>query len=178
MAEKISRSEQKRRHKQVGALAEELTALSDKDLKTLEFEDEILDEIKTVRTVKGGARKRQVKYLAKLLHTIELDPVYEFLKRRKGSQLKDNQQFHEAERLRDAVINEALAVHQQYRVANQTWDLDYPSELIPQAGRDYRFLDPDQLRKSTYQYAKTRNKVHYRELFRMIKAAIEQQKLV
>ena len=36
-------------------------------------------------------------------------------------------------------------------------------------------IDEKDLRRCAYQYVRTRNKTYYRELFRMIKAAIESQ---
>ncbi len=178
MAERISRSEQKRRHKQVEELAKELCDLSDKDIKKLPLSDEIVTEIKGVRLVKGGARKRQVKYLRKLLGQIDLEQIYDFLAKKKGSQLRKNKQFHEAERLRDATINEAMDAYQQCIVSQQDWDLDWPSQVLDNLAEEYENLDLAALRKSTHQYVKSRNKVHYRELFRIIKAAIDQKQLL
>ena len=41
----------------------------------------------------------------------------------------------------------------------------------------YPDLSEGEIRKITYSYVKTRNRAHYRELFRMIKAAIDQDEL-
>ena len=175
MDETISRSEQKRRFKRIEDVAEELAELTDKDLKTFPGEIEIKQEIKTIRGLSGGARKRQVKHLAKLLRQgLELDAIYDFLNQRKGSQLKEKTQLHEAEHLRDTLINEAMEDYQHCRSLQIEWEPDWQSEILGPAAAKFQGLDEDALRKTIYQYVKSHNKLYYRELFRMVKAAIDQ----
>jgi ribosome-associated protein len=175
MDETISRSEQKRRFKRIEDVAEELVLLTDKDLKTFPGGDEIREDIKTIRGLSGGARKRQVKHLSKLLRQgPELDGVYDFLNKRKGSQLKEKSRLHEAEHLRDTLINEAMEDYQHCRSRQIEWEPDWQSAILGPATARYQGLDEDALRKTIYQYVKSYNRLYYRELFRMIKAAIEQ----
>ncbi len=176
MDEIISKSEQKRRFKRIEDVAEEITELTDKDLKVFpDDNDEIRVEIKTIRNLSGGTRKRQVKHLAKLLRqSPSLDAIYEFLSRRKGSQLKEKTQLHEAEHLRDIMINEAVEDQQQCRSLQKAWEPDWKSEIMGLAVAKYPGLDEETLRKAVYQFVQSRNKLYYRELFRIIKAAIDQ----
>ncbi|PID72990.1 MAG: hypothetical protein CR992_00465, partial [Desulfobacterales bacterium] len=58
MTGKISKSEMKRRFKQVEEAAAELALLSDNDLKKLPASDLVKEEIVACRSVKAGARKR------------------------------------------------------------------------------------------------------------------------
>ncbi|MFH2122704.1 MAG: DUF615 domain-containing protein [Pseudomonadota bacterium] len=175
MDEIISRSEQKRRFKRIEDVAQELAELTDKDLKVFPGDSEVKDEIKTIRGLSGGARKRQVKHLAKLLRQgPSMDAVYDFLSKRKGSQLKVKTQMHEAEHLRDAMINEAMADYQYCRSLQIEWEPDWKSEIFAPAVAKYPELDEDDLRKTIYQYVKSHNKLYYRELFRMVKSAIDQ----
>ncbi|MBC8208090.1 MAG: DUF615 domain-containing protein [Desulfobulbaceae bacterium] len=172
----ISRSEQKRRYRQVEELARELSELSDRDIKKLpEAVDLILEEVRTIRGLKTGARKRQIKYLAKHLHEVELTGIYEFLRMRKGSQLHTKKKFHLAERLRDDLVNEAIEDQQECRATDTVWEPDWKSEVIRQAIATHPSLVERELRKAIHQYVRTRNMVHYRELFRMIKTALEQE---
>ena len=175
MDETISRSEQKRRFKRIEDVAEELAALTDKDLKRLPEEGGIREEIKAIRGLSGGARKRQVKHLSKILRQgLELDAIYDFLNKRKGSHLKEKNQLHEAEHLRDILINEAMEDYQHCRSLQIDWEPDWQSEILGPAAAKYQGLDEDALRKTIYQYVKSHNKLYYRELFRMVKAAIDQ----
>lgn len=175
MVEKISRSEQKRLFKQVEALAAELADLSDNDLKKLPGNDEVKSEIVACRGLKTGARKRQIKYLAKILRQYSLDEIYMYLKARKGSSLKENQLFHQAERWRDVIINDAMAIYDECRRERSVFEPDFQSDNIREVIEELHDLDEKDLRRCTYQYVRTRNKTYYRELFRMIKAAIEGQ---
>lgn len=175
MVERISRSEQKRLLKQVEQLAAELAELSDKDLRKFPGSDEIVEEILQCRNLKGGARKRQIKFLAKVLRNHALDEIYRFLGEKKGSALKQNQLLHKAERWRDIIVNEAIEICDMCRRDQLPFEPDYQSVLLAEAQRDMPDLDTADLRRCAYQYAKTRNKSHYRELFRMIKAATELQ---
>ncbi len=173
MVEKISRSEQKRLFKQVEDLARELVDLSDNDLKKLPADDEVKNEVIECRSLKAGARKRQIKYLAKVLRQYPFGNILDYLKVKKGSALKQNQLFHEAERWRDVVINEAMEFHDNCRKERLDFEPSYPSHIIADLMEELPGINEGDLRRCAYQYVRTHNKAHYRELFRMIKAAIE-----
>lgn len=175
MVDKISRSEQKRLFKQVEALAAELADLSDNDLRKFPGNEEVKNEIIGCRGLKTGARKRQIKYLAKVLRQDSLDEIYVYLKNRKGSSLRENQIFHEAERWRDVIINDAVEVQDNCRREREVFEPDFHSENVRKVTEELQHIDEKDLRRCTYQYVRTRNKTYYRELFRMIKAAIEEQ---
>lgn len=175
MVEKISRSEQKRLFKQVEALAAELAALSDNDLKTFPGNEEVKKEIIGCRGLKAGSRKRQIKYLAKVLRQYPLDDIYNYLKARKGSSLQENQLFHQAERWRDVIINDAMEVYDDCRRERLSFEPDYRSRIISEIMQELEEIDEKDLRRCAHQYVRTRNKTYYRELFRMIKAAIDGQ---
>ena len=175
--ENISRSEQKRRYKQLEDVAKELVGLSNKDLKKFPGSEEVKEEIVTARPLKAGARKRQIKYLTKLLRQDSVDEIYDFLSTLKGSRLKEKTIFHEAERLRDTMINEAMEDYQYCRKNNIEWEPGRQCQVIDQAVASYKGLNPNAVQKLVYQYVKTRNKLHYRELFRTVLAAIEQEEM-
>lgn len=173
MEEYISKSEQKRRFKQTESVAAEIAELSNNDLKSFPGSDELKEEIQNIRGLKGGARQRQIKYLAKVMRQEPLDDIYNYLSERKGSHLKSKQQFHEAERIRDAIINEAIADHEHCRQEQLDWDMDWQADEIAVACKSYPSLDAGEIRKTVYSYVKSRNRLHYRELHRMVKAAID-----
>lgn len=174
MTMRISKSEKKRQFKQTEKMAATLAEFTDNDIKVFPGSEQLKAEIKATRGLKGGARKRQIKYLAKVMRQDDLDSIYDFLEQKKGSQLKSNMQLHEAERLRDGLINEAMADHQYCMEEQLQWDIDYRSDIIEGLVEEYPLLKENEIRKGVYSYVKTRNKLHYRELFRMLRAAIEQ----
>ena len=74
--------------------------------------------------------------------------------------------------LRDVIINEAIDDQQNCLQNGIVWEPDWSGEEIDTVVRRYS-LDEGDLRKSVYQYARTRIHGHYREVFRILKAAVE-----
>jgi len=172
MTERISRSARKRKFKQEEEGAEEIALLSNKDLKLFPGSEDVKDAILACRGLKGGARKRQIKYLAKIMRLGSVDEILSYLADKKGSQLKSTIMQKEAERLRDVIINEAIDDQQNCRQNGIIWEPDWPGVEIDAVVQRYT-LDEGDLRKSVYQYARTRIHGHYREVFRILKAAVE-----
>ena len=174
--ERLSKSELKRQHKQVEAAAKEIAALNDAELNQLQLDSEIIEEARLCRTLKGGALKRQVKYVAKLLKQGEVDKLLSQLALMKGSRLAENKAHHQAERLRDAIINEALDFRDGCLQEGLTMEMDWPSETLELVVDQFVDIDELELRRSAYQYVRTRNRVHSREIFRVLRAAAEKQR--
>lgn len=177
MTEIISRSEQKRRLKRIEDTAAEMAELTNKDLAKFPGSEEIKNEIVAIRELKGGSRKRQIKHLAKVMRQEALEPIYDFLSERKGSHLQEDNIFHEAERLRDTIINEAIEDQKSCQMQHIDWEPDWESPIIADVVKRYQGLDEETVRKAAYQYVKTRNRVHYRELFRITKAALDLEEI-
>ena len=184
MEENISRSEKKRRAKGVEKLVLELFELSAKDLAALPCEETVKDEIVAGLELRGGARKRQAKYLAKVLRQeAELaQEMLTFLENRKGSKLKEVGEFHELERFRDAIINDAIIIHDEQVEAGRIRQYRHrkgnsgAGRAIEEAMHALPGLNPEELQKTALMYAKTRKPLYNRELFRMLKSALERSK--
>jgi len=175
--EHLSRSEIKRQHKQIEQAAREMLELNNQQLIRLKLGDELIEAIQLTRSLKGGALKRQTKYVAKLLKEEPLGDILEQLKWMKGSKLQENKLHHQAEFHRDAIINEALEAREQSLREGTDFEMDWPSGTIERVVEDLSGIDEKDVRRLVYQYVRTRNKVHYRELFRTIRAAVERRKL-
>lgn len=172
----ISKSAKKRRFKQEEEAARELALLSENDLKKLDITEDVKKEVRQCRGLKGGARKRQVKYLAKVMREDSVQVVLDFLATRKGSKLKSNKLQQKAEEFRDQIINEAMACRDNCIMQGLDWELDWPSETLDGVVERLE-LDEKDLRRSIDQYVRTRLHNHYREVFRMLKAAFEKEEL-
>lgn len=177
MDEKISRSEQKRRFKQIESAAKELADLSDSDLKRLPGSDQLKQELVATRGIKGGARNRQIKYAAKILKTEPVAEILKFLQQEKGSKLEENRFQQEAENFRDGIIDDALQAYNKCRQFQQPWELDWISESLDRVMKKFPGIDENELRSSAHQYARNRNKKHYRELIRIVRAAADKKRL-
>ena len=178
MTERISKSAQKRRFKDEENAAAELALLSDKDLKKLAVSQNLKDEIIRCRSQKTGALKRQIKYLAKVMRDDDaVDLIFDFLAERKGSKVKETKLHREIERLRDVLINEAINSQQACLQQGMVWEPDWQSEEIDSFVNHYP-IDEGDLRRTIFQYVKTRLHNHNREVFRIVKAAIDKQEML
>ncbi|PIE73259.1 MAG: hypothetical protein CSA20_04030 [Deltaproteobacteria bacterium] len=177
MAGKISKSELKRRCKREEKAASELAQLSDSELKRLPVSADLKQEILRCRSVKGGARNRQIKYVTKLLREESAEEVLSFLAVRKGSKLKENNLQHEAERLRDLLVSEAIEDAERCRQQRLAWETDWPAAALEDLVQRYH-IDEGELRRAVYQFVRTRQHNHYRTIFRVIKAAIEKNEML
>ncbi len=175
MAELISRSEMKRIYKQVGELAKEVADLTDKELKSFPGGTVIHEEIIATRGLKGGSKNRQIKYLAKVLRQGPLDEIYLFITNRKGSKLHVKKQFHTAERMRDTLINEAMEIQKDCQSMQIPFEQNWESSVIEEVLGMYGNVKENELRSIIYQYITGHNPFHYRELFRIMMAAVERK---
>jgi len=179
MDSQLSKSERKRRAKGMEQLVHELASLPEREIVALPCDQEIQEEIRSAKNLKGGAKKRQLKYATKLLRDQPVEELYDFLAQKKGSLLKKNREFHELEHFRNLLINEAV---QQYEEVidnngyiNENKPADFFSESVAlEAIVDYLpDIDKALLKNTAIQYARTRNRKFSRELFRILKAAFE-----
>ena len=83
---------------------------------------------------------------------------------------------HQAERLRDAIINEALDFRDGCLQEGVTMEMDWPSQTLKQVVEEFVDIDELELRRSAHQFVRTRNRVHRREIFRILRAAAEKQR--
>ncbi|MDG4474676.1 ribosome biogenesis factor YjgA [Thiovibrio frasassiensis] len=171
----VSRSEKKRLAKNIEEIAKELVELSPAHIKKLPADDLLKAELTSSRELKGGALKRQTKYIAGMLRESGTDEILAFLAERKGSHLKKTGEFHELERLREDIITEVLQAREEAWHNHERLTESWESETIPAACRRFPALNPKALQKSALRYAATRKPVHRREIFRQLHAAMERQ---
>lgn len=177
MEETLSRSEKKRRAKNVEDLAKELIQLSANTISALPCDVPLQQEIKSASKLKGPAKKRQLKYIARELRNIETEPIYSALEKKKGSQLKKKKAFHELEHLRDAIINAAIALHEDFAAQEKRpQESDLQDEIFAGVTRKFPEIDIQAVKISALRFASSRKIKYTREVFRILNAAAEQQK--
>jgi len=180
MDSQLSRSEKKRRAKGVEQLVYELAALPANDIDSLPCDTDVRDEIFSAKKLKGGAKKRQLKYVTKLLRDRPVETLYDFLAKKKGSALKKQREFLEIEHLRNLLLNEAVAFYNDilqqggyFTEGNEPGDFLDESEALRSIAAKFPDIDIMLLKNTAVQFAKTRNRKFSRELFRIMKAASE-----
>jgi len=93
-----SKTQKKQAAMMVEKLAQELLTLSPSVLDKAPCDTEILTEIQKTQKIKQfGARRRQIKYLAKLLRETGIEPLLDYMEKVNNSKLKQNEIFHRLE---------------------------------------------------------------------------------
>jgi ribosome-associated protein len=179
MDSQLSKSEKKRRAKGIEQLVSELAALPLGEIASLPCDQEIRAEIGSAKNLKGGARKRQLKYATKLLRDKPAEDLYDFLALKKGSMLKEKREFHELEHFRNTLITEAVQFYEEMMHDNGYMNENEPVEFLPESKTIQDIVnhlpevDQVSLKNAAMQFARTRNRKFSRELFRIMKAARE-----
>ena len=175
MEYRISRTEKKRRAKEIESLSQELTTLPQGDLARLPCDDFLREEIRLVGKLKGSSRKRQVKYIAKELRQQPVDKILAFLEERKGSRLGDNIANRELERLRNDIVAAAIDQYND-REEEGFFTMDRQASPLLQATKMFPDLDIETIAKAADNFAVNRKVTHSREIFKTLKASAEKLK--
>lgn len=157
-------------------LVAEVASLPQALLRQLPLDAEILGLLAEAAPLKGGARNRQVKYVTKLLKDVPLEPVYEFLSRRKGAALEEKKAFHELEYLRDALLSEAIARQEDAEANGEDFGGDWESRVAEEIKKTLPRIDARALASLAWMYTRGRNPRYSREIFRQLRAAHDLQK--
>lgn len=172
----ISRSEQKRRIKEIETLVVELAKLSSQVIEKCPCSQEVKELLNEASELKGGAKKRQLKYITKLLKEQPLEQLYKYLADRKGNELVKNKQFHEIEYWRDSLLNEALEAKKQCAAEFMEWTEQWDSSVAESIAKELPGAEKKTLLRLAYLFVQTRNPRHSREIFRYLMAIREQQR--
>jgi ribosome-associated protein len=169
----ISRSEQKRRIREVEKMVKALLDLPRQEMKKLPCDDGMQELFLDAQGMKGGARKRQIKYITKVLAREPVPELAEFLSLRKGKKLAQARAFHELEYLRDQLLDEAIAYRKLLRAEQEEIGEQWPSRVAEEISEELPGIDRIALLRLSAIFARTRQARHSRELFRLLRAARE-----
>lgn len=175
---KLSRSEQKRRVKELEALVQQLVALPMSLVDKAPCTPEVLELIKDTVTLKGGARKRQIKYITKVLKTEPADQLYDFLSQQRGASLAEKKMLHEIEYLRDTLLNEAIKERRLCTENQVDFTEHWVSVTVREILEKYPQADASTMQRLSFLFARTRSVRHSRELFRYLRSVQEQHQQV
>lgn len=174
MAYYISRSEKKRRAKNIESLVQELVTCSAGVIKKLPCDDFVKEELLQAIKIEGGAKNRQIKYITKYLRKHDnADPLFDFVTERKGSKLKENSAFQELERFRDDIISDVLVAEEKAFHNSEPLTEEWPSMALDIMKDRFPNLDELDVRRAATRFAKSRKVNYTREVFRLLRAAME-----
>jgi len=176
VGDRLSRSEVKRRIKEVEKLVQALAALPPAEIPRMPLAEEWQELFLEIPALKGGARKRQIKYLTKILRDRDNQDLYRFLSDRKGDSLARDRDLHRLEYLRDTLLAEAVEAERELRAVRESLPDDWSSRTVETIVARWPAADAVMLRRLSAMFARTRNKRHAREIFRILQAAREKKK--
>lgn len=107
-----SKSQRKREHHALQALAESLIRLSAGQLATVPMSDTLRQDVIEARTMKKGALRRQIRFLARLLSEEDAEAVFTAVERAAHGSREETARLHRIERWRQRLLEnepEALA---------------------------------------------------------------------
>ena len=171
----ISRSEQKRRIKEVEKLITELATLSPQIIERSPCPDEMKLLLCESAKFQGSVRQRHIKYITKMVPLSMVDALYEFVGKHRGHALTERKQLHAVEFIRDSLINEAIEKQQLCRENRTEWEENWPSSTLKELKAQMPEIDIPTLSKLSYLFARTRNPRHSREIFRYLRSIQELQ---
>lgn len=171
-----SRTEKKRQAKDIEELGRELVELPPADLAKLPCDEFLRQEIVACRDMQGGARKRQIKYIARELRQLDSAPLLDFLAARRGSHLKDQLEEKELERIRLNILDAAITEYQDRPDPDCHFYMDKTAFPLLQAATLLPGFDLPAATRAAENFAATRKPAHSRELLKIIRAAAERRK--
>lgn len=174
----ISRSEQKRQIRRLEELVTELAGLPSGTINRIPCGEALRELIRGAASMKGGARKRQIKYITKLLREEPMEEIYAFVTGIRGSALQERKEFHEVEQYRDSILNEAVAAYRKAGDDRGEGEEEWGGPAVDEVCTALPGVDRKELSRLGLLYARTRNRKYSRELFRILRAAHEQMKRI
>ncbi|MDR2550567.1 MAG: DUF615 domain-containing protein [Desulfobulbus sp.] len=171
----ISRSEQKRRVKEIERLVAELVTLPAPIVNQAPVPEEFKQQIREAAALRGAARQRQIKYLTKMAQQFQLEALYDLVSRHRGHALASRKQMHALEFYRDALIEEALEQQERCRHTGEACEEQWPSQTITALQAEMPGIEPLALLRLAALFARTRNPRYSREIFRSLRSVQEAQ---
>lgn len=150
-----NKTQQKRDMAALFALGEELSGLSETQLKTFELPENIHKAIVQVAGMPPrGARKRQLKFIAGQLHKIDIEPIQEKLARIKSKSAHAVREHHIVERWRDRLIAEGNEALTELLDEQPQADRQQLRQLIRNAQKEAAMGKPSKSSRLLYRYLK------------------------
>lgn len=169
----ISRSEQKRRIKEIERLVAELASLPPHILRQAPVPEEFRRELIAASALQGGVRQRQIKYLTKVVQQYPLEGLYDLVSQHRGHALAAQRQMHALELYRDSLINEALERREHCRRTGGDDEEQWSSQTLSALQAEMPEIDPLVLSRLAALFARTRNPRYSREIFRYLRSIQE-----
>lgn len=154
-AQKPSKSQRKREMTELKQLAQKIAGLSAAQLDRLPY-PELQEAARQAQAItKGGARRRQIQFIAKLLSQLDVQPVRDALAINEAGSQAWTQQFHQLESWRASLVAGNLDVIQEIVAAYPDADRRQLRQLSRNAISERERGDSQQQFRKLFQYLKS-----------------------
>ncbi len=107
----VSKSQRKRESHDLQDIGEQLVALSNERVRSLQLPEPLLDAVLMAKSIsKFGALRRQFQYIGRLMRTVEVDTIRAQLDAWNGTSAEHTAWLHRLENWRDRLLDDAAAL--------------------------------------------------------------------
>lgn len=151
--ERLSKSQRKRDSLALQALGGKLVGLPLAQLESLALPADLLKEIFIAQSIRqGSARKRQMKYIGKLLSHLPIEPIHEKLAEFEGKSAHSARQHHRIERWRDRLLAEGDKALSELLEASPLLDRQKIRQWVRSAQDEQALGKPPRAARALYRY--------------------------
>ncbi|MDX8406786.1 MAG: ribosome biogenesis factor YjgA [Mariprofundaceae bacterium] len=140
--ERLNKSQQKREIQALLELGKKLIELDELKLVQMHLPAELHGEIMAAKSMKHGARKRQIKLITKLLRELPTDSMVATFEELDAKKAELDADFHRVERWRDRLLSEGPDTLTEFMHAYPNADASQIRQLIRNAAKEARDNKP------------------------------------
>ncbi len=156
-----SKSQLKREVIALRKLGERMLDFSKEQLSTLSIDDRLKEAVIDAKQLRrGGARKRQIQYIGKLMRSVDVEPIKMAMEIFDSSSKLHAQQFHKLEKIRAGLMADDSVTIERLFAEHTDIDRQYLHQLV---------------RKAQREWDSTEDRSHYRKLFRYLRSLQRQE---
>ncbi len=159
-----SKTRRKAAMHELQALGDALVELTDHQLSQVPLPEDLLDAVKAARSMRrlDEARRRQLQFIGRLMRDVDPEPIRARIDSWQGQSLAAAQRLHEIERWRERLLTDPQAL------------TELASEIGPHDLQSLRnAVREAQRERAAIARGEDRALRHYRELFRLLRTALE-----
>lgn len=148
-----SKSQRKRDALALQKMGEALVALKPHVLEGLELPERLQDAIELAqRTTAHGGKKRQLQYIGKLMRTVDVEPIEQFLAALNDGQQRARGIHHQIEKWRDRLLTEGVEVIDEYMALYPQIDRAHLAKLLRDVAHEAAHNQPPRAKRLVFRY--------------------------
>lgn len=148
----VSKSQLKRESVELQKLGGELAGLSAEKIESAGFPEELKLALLLARQSKKGAYKRQIKYIGKLLRSMDCQPMIDYLERVNNVSAEAVRELHQAELWRERLLEEGDAALSDFLNKFSGADRQSLRQMIRSAQQEIKRQKPPKTSRVLFRY--------------------------